>query len=229
MKTQYADPRAGAVAPGVLSKSERQLRDAFLAETNRIPGGARLDSCIQCGTCTASCPVSYAMDYTPRQVIGMFRAGGIEDLLESRTIWVCASCYQCTTRCPADIQITDLIYSLRRIAIDRGIFPRRFPAHQFSETFIDMVKRYGRSYETGLLLLFFLRTKPLALFGWRRAGFALWRRGRIRLLPEKIEGIDGLQRIIAKAETFDLPQEVVEKPTITDTVGYAAIGLGGST
>ena len=164
------------------------------------------------------------MDLTPRQVIAMFRAGGIEELLGSRSIWVCASCYQCTTRCPADIQITDLIYALRRIAIENGIFPDRFPSHVFSETFIDMVKRYGRSYETGLLLLFFLRTSPMALYGWRRAGFDLWRHGRIQLRPEKIKGIDGLRRIIAKAETFDLPQEVVERQKITDSVGYAAIG-----
>lgn len=224
MKKRSADPRSGPSQPGVLSKSEQGLRRAFLAEIDRIPGGARLDQCIQCGTCTAACPVSYAMDLTPRQVIGMFRAGGMEELLESRTIWVCASCYQCTTRCPADIQITDLIYALRRIAIERGIFPDRFPTHVFSETFIEMVKRYGRSYETGLLLLFFLRTDPRALFGWRRAGFALWRHGRIRILPEKIEGIDGLRRIIAKAETFDLPQELIERQKVTDSVGYASIG-----
>ena len=224
MTKRSADPRSGPSAPGVLPKSERDLRRAFLAETDRIPGGGRLDQCIQCGTCTASCPVSYAMDLTPRQIIAMFRAGGIEQLLESRSIWVCASCYQCTTRCPADIQITDLIYALRRIAIENGIFPDRFPSHVFSETFIDMVRRYGRSYETGLLLLFFLRTNPMTLYRWRRAGFDLWRHGRIRLRPEKIKGIEGLRRIIAKAETFDLPQEVVERQKITDSVGYAAIG-----
>ncbi len=224
MKKRVADPRSGPAAPGVFPKSERELRDAFLAAIDRIPGGARLDRCIQCGTCTASCPVSYAMDVTPRQVISMFRAGAMEELLESRTIWVCASCYHCTTRCPADIQITDLIYALRRVAIETGIFPDRFPTHVFSETFIDMVTRYGRSYETGLLLLFFLRTNPLALFGWRRAGFALWRHGRIHLRPERIKGIDGLRRIIAKAETFDLPQELVERQKVTDSVGYASIG-----
>lgn len=224
MKKRFADPHFGVSTPGVLSKSERDLRDAFRAETDRIPGGGRLDQCIQCGMCTGSCPVSYAMDLTPRQVIGMFRAGAIEELLESSTIWICASCYQCTTRCPADIQITDLIYALRRIAIESDTFPNRLPTHIFSEVFIDMVKRYGRNYETGLILRYFLRTNPLALFGRRRAGIALWRHGRLPILPNKIEGIDGLRRIIAKAETFDLPQEVVEREKVTDTVGYAAIG-----
>jgi heterodisulfide reductase subunit C len=218
------DPWSGPSAPGVLSRSEAELREAFLAEVDRIPGGARLNECIQCGTCTASCPVSFAMDLTPRQVIGMFRAGAIEELLESRTIWVCASCYQCTMRCPADIQITDLLYAFKRIAIERGIFPDRFPVHVFAETFTDMVKKYGRNYETGLIIRYLLRTNPTALFARRRSGIALWRHGRLPIRPSKIDGIEGLRRIIAKAETFDLPQEVVARPKITDTVGYEAIG-----
>jgi heterodisulfide reductase subunit C len=218
------DPWSGPSAPGVLSRSEAELREAFLAEVDRIPGGARLNECIQCGTCTASCPVSFAMDLTPRQVIGMFRAGAIEELLESRTIWVCASCYQCTMRCPADIQITDLLYAFKRIAIERGIFPDRFPVHVFAETFTDMVKKYGRNYETGLIIRYLLRTNPTALFARRRSGIALWRHGRLPIRPSKIDGIEGLRRIIAKAETFDLPQEVVARPKITDKVGYGAIG-----
>ncbi len=222
--TTVADPRSGPTAPGVLSSSEAELREAFLAEVDRIPGGANLNQCIQCGTCTASCPVSFAMDQTPRQVIGMFRAGAIEELLQSRTIWVCASCYQCTMRCPADIQITDLLYAFKRIAIERGIFPERFPVHVFAETFTEMVRKYGRNHETELVVRYFLRTNPTALLARRRSGIALWRHGRLPLRPGKIEGIDGLRRIIAKAETFDLPQEVVERRRITDEVGYDAIG-----
>ncbi len=218
------DPTAGPPAPGVLSKSERELRQAFLADIDRIPGGGKLNRCIQCGTCTASCPVSFAMDQTPRQVIALFRAGAIEELLQSRTIWVCASCYQCTMRCPADIRITELLYAFKRIAIDRGIFPAKFPVHVFAETFAGMVKRYGRNYEVGLILRYFLRTQPLGLLRRRRDGFALWRRGRLPIRPSRIEGITGLRRIIAKAETFDLPQELVERETLTDSVGYAAIG-----
>jgi heterodisulfide reductase subunit C len=222
--TTLANPMAGATAPGGLPKAERDLRAAFLEEIDRIPGGGRLNQCIQCGTCTASCPVSYAMDVTPRQVIGMFRAGAIEELLQSRTIWICASCYHCTLRCPAQIQITDLIYALKRIAIEEEIFPKRFPVHVMSETFTRNVKRYGRNYEVGLLLRYFLRTKPLGLFRQRRAGYALWRHGRIRMRPDRIDNIDQLRKIIAKAETFDLPQETVKKEKVTASVGYGSIG-----
>lgn len=218
------NPMAGPIAPGVLPQAERDLRTAFLEEIERIPGGGRLNQCIQCGTCTATCPVSYAMDVTPRQVIGMFRAGAIEELLQSRTIWICASCYHCTLRCPAQIQITDLMYALKRIAIEEGIFPKRFPVHVMSETFARNVKRYGRNYEVGLLLRYFLRTKPTGLYKQRKAGFSLWRHGRLKIRPSKIGNIDQLRKIIAKAETFDLPQEKVPKEKVTATVGYESIG-----
>ncbi|OFW67694.1 MAG: hypothetical protein A2Z12_01570 [Actinobacteria bacterium RBG_16_68_21] len=224
MKSPIADPRTGPLAPGVLSKSERELREAFLADIKRVPGAGRLDQCIQCGTCTASCPVSFAMDLTPRQVIAMFRAGAIEELLESRTIWVCASCYQCTMRCPADISITELLYAFKRMAIDRGIFPPKFPVHVFATTFADMVQRYGRNYEVGLLIRYFLRTEPWGMLRRRRDGWALWRHGRLPLRHDKIEGIADFRKIIAKAETFDLPQENVEREKVTDDVGYATIG-----
>ncbi|HLE39860.1 MAG TPA: 4Fe-4S dicluster domain-containing protein [Acidimicrobiia bacterium] len=218
------DPLAGAVAPGMLSRSERDLRQAFLADIDRIPGAGRLQQCIQCGICTASCPVSFAMDLTPRQVIAMFRAGAIEDVLESRTIWLCASCYQCTMRCPADIRITELLYAFKRLAIGRGMFPPKFPVHVFAETFAEMVNRYGRNYEVGLILRYFIRTHPLGLIRRRRDGFALWRHGRLPIRPTRIKAIGDFRKIIAKAETFDLPQEQVGREKVTDTVGYAAIG-----
>jgi heterodisulfide reductase subunit C len=221
--TSLVDPMAGPVAPGVLSHSERELRDAFLADIDRIPGAGRLTQCIQCGTCTASCPVSFAMDLTPRQLIAMFRAGAIEELLKSRTIWVCASCYQCTMRCPADISITELLYAFKRMAIDRGIFPAKFPVHVFAETFTDQVKRHGRNHELSLILRYYLHTSPMGLVRRRRAGWALWRHGRLPLRPSRIRDIDAFRRIIAKAETFDLPQEHVEREKVADTVGYAAI------
>ena len=100
----------------------------------------------------------------------------------------------------------------------------RFLARSLNRRLPRRLSRVLGGLALGLLLLFFLKTNPMALFGWRRAGFDLWRHGRIQMRPEKIEGIDGLRRIIAKAETFDLPQEVVERQKVTDTVGYAAIG-----
>src|SRR5512136_294053 len=113
----------------VLPRKEAELRAAFWEQVGSFPEGFKIKRCLQCGTCTGTCPVSYAMDLTPRQVVAMFRAGHIEE------IWLCASCYSCTVRCPAEIRVTDTMYALKRIAMARKIYPGRFPVHALSRAF----------------------------------------------------------------------------------------------
>ena len=224
MKTRSSRARATRGA-GELPRNEASLRAAFLREVDRVPGGERLHRCIQCGTCSGSCPVSYAMDHSPREMLALFRAGAIETLLRSRSIWLCASCYQCTVRCPAGIQITDLLYALKRTAMEKGILPKRYPVYVLSEIFTSMVRRYGRNHEAALLVRYYLRTRPGRLLAGIGEGFALWRHGRLPARARRIQGIDGLRRIIARAETFDRPQEAGAALAAADDVGYRAIGM----
>ena len=223
MTTKPGNAR-GPRGTGELPRKEAELRATFLREVERVPGGERLHRCIQCGTCSGSCPVSYAMDHSPREMLALFRAGAIETLLRSRSIWLCASCYQCTVRCPAGIRITDLLYALKRTAMEKGVLPKRYPVYVLSEIFTSMVRRYGRNHEAALLVRYYLRTKPGRLLSGLGEGFALWSHGRLPARARRIEGIDGLRRIIAKAETFDRPQESLPA-LLKDDVGYAAIGM----
>ena len=89
----------------------------FMNRVHAIPGGDAIKRCIQCGTCSGSCAVSWGMDHSPRQIISMVRAGMRDKVLESSTIWTCASCYACTVRCPQEIKITEIMYILKRLAI----------------------------------------------------------------------------------------------------------------
>ena len=82
-------------------KYEHELDHNFGEEIASHAYGERLMSCIQCGTCSATCPVSHYMDYTPRKVIAMTREGFKEEVLNSLTIWLCASCYSCMVQCRA--------------------------------------------------------------------------------------------------------------------------------
>lgn len=207
--------------PGVLPKPEEELRRAFLDQLEAVPGGERIKACIQCGTCTGSCPVSYLMDIPPREVMALFRAGDVETILRSRTIWVCASCYACTTRCPAGIKVTDILYALKRTAMSKGIFPQRFPIYAVSENFVRMVNRYGRNYEVGLMALFALRSSPRKLFTLLPLAWRLARRGRVAFLPRRIKGREQIKRIMAKARSLPMPVEG-EQAEFTSTVGYGA-------
>ncbi len=80
------------------------------------PEWEQLLSCIQCGTCSASCPTAFAMDYTPRQLWQMVRLGMKEDVLSSRTFWLCTTCKSCQVRCPRGIPITDTMIALKEYA-----------------------------------------------------------------------------------------------------------------
>ena len=95
-----------------------KVRGPFVARVEEISGQDLL-SCNQCGKCSAGCPVVAAMDLLPSQVIRMAQLG-MEDVLECKTIWICASCLTCVTRCPKGVDLPRLMEALRQIALRRG-------------------------------------------------------------------------------------------------------------
>jgi len=127
------------------AESERPHEDAtadFLQRMGKLPSGEKILSCIQCGMCSGSCPLGYAMDYTPRRMISALRAGRIEDLYRSDAIWLCVSCFNCTFRCPVGVQITDrLIAGLRVDLLSRGVGVPSELATAFERT-----ARYGNPF-----------------------------------------------------------------------------------
>ncbi len=186
-----------AIARTVLYEQAMHLD--FMDEVHAIPGGEELKSCIQCGTCSGSCPVSWAMEESPRQVIAMIRAGLRDRVLDSTTIWTCASCYSCAVRCPQQIRITDIMYILKRIAI-RERRERSKAAQTLSRAFVHTVNAYGRNHETELMARFMLAANPTGVVKAAPIGFKLWRRGRLPARPRPIHNRAGLRRIIAKAQ-----------------------------
>jgi heterodisulfide reductase subunit C len=210
--------------PGVLSGTEARFREVFLEQVGLIPGGARLNRCIQCGTCTGSCPVSYAMDLSPRQVIALFRAGDLGTIMKSRTIWICASCYACTTRCPAGIKVTDIVYALKRTAMENNIVSVAPQVQRLARIFTGILMKYGRLHEGTLIRKYYLQTNPLKFLDLIPLAWKLWRSKRVALFPRRIRGHASLARIIRKAKEIDM-QYVREYPEYAqDFVGYRAVG-----
>lgn len=195
---------------GVYSQKEKELRDSLLLQVANIPGGESIKKCIQCGSCTGSCPVSYTMDITPREIIALFRARDLESILSSRTIWICASCYACTIRCPQGVQVTDILYALKRMAIEQKIFPKRFPVYSLSKSFVYLANRFGRSYEPGLILAYFLKTNPFKLLGLIPLFLKLFFKGRIGITPKKIKGTKTFSKILQEAEIMEMVVPVKE-------------------
>lgn len=172
---------------------------------SKTPGDARLLMCIQCGTCGGSCPSGPDMDHTPRQLFAMLRAGLKSDVLKSNTPWYCVSCYLCTVRCPQEIRITDLMYTLKRMSVEAGLYEDSI-APDLSETFVDYVERYGRSFEFGLATRHNLRHRPLSIPGMAPMGLGMLTKGRMDLTPHRIEGMDQLRAILRRAEQLEAVQ-----------------------
>jgi heterodisulfide reductase subunit C len=171
------------------------------------PGGERLVHCLQCGSCGGSCPSSADMEYTPRTIIAMINAGDRNAVLAANTMWACVSCYACTTRCPQQIPITDIIYSLKRFAIAEHRY-KNTDAPALAKTFTDFVEMFGRSYEAGLATGYHLlkRWKPLEMMKMGPMGLAIFWRGRMAIFPTKIRQIDQLRAIIKKAKELSAKQ-----------------------
>jgi heterodisulfide reductase subunit C len=146
------------------------------------------------------------MDDTPRRLIAMILANMEDDVLSSNTPWYCVSCYYCTARCPQQIPITDLMYTLKRMAIANGLYHK--DAHvDWSNSFIGYVERYGRSFEFGLATRYHLTHHPLDAIRKSGLGLDLLRKGRFSVTPERIKNLPQLTVILNKARQIAAHQE----------------------
>lgn len=184
-----------------LIKYEVERDPQFARWVTGVIGGERIRNCIQCGLCSASCPLSPYMDYTPRRLIHMAREGFKRDVLGSFTIWLCTSCYSCTVQCPRRIRVTDIMYALKRRAIEDGVYPKRFPIPVLASEFGAMIRRRGRVTESWLILRVFLKTAIFRLLGMSKLGSKLFFSGRMGLVPESIQDRKQLQTLLDAVET----------------------------
>ena len=180
-------------------KYEADRVRGFSKEIMSVSGCEQLQSCIQCGTCSGTCPLSIYMDFSPRQVMALVRADFKNEVLESKTVWLCASCYACTVECPRQIRITDIMYALKQRAIQEGIYPKRFPIPVLAKEFSEMVRGKGRITETLLVMRLFLKANWRAVLHSWRLGLGLIRTGRFVLRHERIERRAELAEMLAVA------------------------------
>jgi heterodisulfide reductase subunit C len=126
----------------------------------------------------------------------MTRAGLERDVLESATPWLCASCYECQVRCPREIKVTDVMYALKRRAIEKGLYPKRFPIPVLARAFYNMVATRGRNAESWLVVELMLRTNPLGLLKMAPLGLKLMKTGRMVFGREHIDHPDEIKTML---------------------------------
>ncbi len=95
---------------------------AFLQQVER-ESGEDLSRCYQCGNCSGSCPVSDAMDIPVSQIIRFVQLGQEKTVLQSNSMWLCVSCFQCQGRCPKCLDPSKIMEGLRRLSLRKGRSP----------------------------------------------------------------------------------------------------------
>ena len=93
--------------------------EAFLKRIVALSAEA-ITACDQCGTCSGSCPMISEMDVTPSQLMRMVQLGQSETL-DTKTMWVCASCFACTVRCPRGLDVSKVAEALRQVTLRRAV------------------------------------------------------------------------------------------------------------
>ena len=160
--------------------------------------GNPVQTCIQCGTCSGTCPVVPYMDHTPRRLIGMIQAEMKDEVLASNTYWFCASCFHCTVRCPKDIDIAGLMYGLKRYSMWKGTHREGLVGPVFSETWVKSILGSGRSYEPVLAPTYLFSFGPREFFQEALTATGLMLKGRIPILPPRIKRLENFRKVIQR-------------------------------
>ena len=181
----------------------REMLDHSFAD-RVAPDREKLLTCIQCGTCTASCPTAYAMDYTPRQLWRLIQLGLKDEVLTSNSFWLCTACYACTLRCLRGIACTETMSTLKRMSVAAGTEKLSSSARLY-EAFRDTVHRHGRLHEVEMMITFFAKTKRIKVMDYGRLGFTLWRKGKVSLDTSQvnIKGLEQIKAIYRKVEELE--------------------------
>jgi heterodisulfide reductase subunit C len=177
-----------------------ESENAFLHQVEQRCGH-NLSLCYQCGKCTAGCPISFEMDYPPHQIIREIQFGQRDTVLSSRTIWLCAACETCSTRCPQEVDPAGVMDALRRIAYAEGIRSPESDVPLFHTIFLGSIRQFGRVYEVGMLGLYNLLsghlTKDLPLAP------RMLLKGKLGLLPPWNKDIQGTKEMFARARELE--------------------------
>lgn len=166
---------------------------ATLADKVRDLTGLNPAKCYQCGKCSAGCPMAEETDLRPHDVMRMVVRDQADRLLADESIWLCLTCETCTSRCPNGCDPARTMDALRELAVARD--PKSAPRaiRAFHKSFLGQIEATGRMAEVGLIAKYKLRSGHL--FADVDAAPGMMARGKLPLLPHKIDGIDDVRRI----------------------------------
>jgi heterodisulfide reductase subunit C len=183
-------------------QGEKTFRDVVIESV-----GEEIFDCYQCYKCSAGCPISFDMDLLPHQIIRSVVFNQKEKALSSKTIWLCASCETCTTRCPNEIDIAKVMDVLRQIQRESGMPAQEPKIPVFHKAFLNSIKKKGRVHELTMIQQYNQESGDLMekvkTGTWKddvKLGMKMFFRGKLKILPPKCTGVKEVQKLFEQAE-----------------------------
>jgi heterodisulfide reductase subunit C len=162
-----------------------------------------VNACIQCGTCTGSCPNAFGMDFTPRRLWRLVLAGQKDEIFESRTFGLCSTCYYCTLRCPRGLPLTEAMSALKQIAAREKAEVFR-TGLCFYGSFLESIRKHGRVWELEFMSLYFIAVKnPIIPLRYASLGLRLIGKGKLSVRPHGAVGRMSLEKLFLKTKEIE--------------------------
>ena len=182
------------------SQNIHQFRNYILSVN-----GEDVSKCIQCGKCSAGCPISPEMDLQPNQVLRLIQINDPKAVLRSSTIWLCVSCETCSVRCPEEIEIAKIMDTLRKLAVEAKVHLGEGNVVKFNEIFLDSIRKRGRVHELELVMRYNLAIRQP--FKDAHLGPMMFTRGKLNLLGHKIKELGRIKEIFRSSKRIIKGQE----------------------
>jgi quinone-modifying oxidoreductase, subunit QmoC len=201
MEEQVVGPKCSGGSGG------KAYDQSFAREVyQKVDSGEEIKMCMQCGVCAASCPLKDEMDYSPRKIFTLIRAGQREKVLTSQAIMLCTSCYSCKVRCPRKVPVVDVMHGLAHYALRQGYKPRADTA-LFGQKFWDNIYRLGRIDEKDVAQRYFLGhglgPGIKLMLENKDMGLGMLLKKRMKILPERpIKNVKSLRKMLDKAKAM---------------------------
>lgn len=192
--------------------SVEKYRNSFLKEVEaNVEEGHWVKMCMQCGVCSGSCPLGPYWEHPPQEIFMMIRAGERDAVLQSDSMWMCTSCYNCIARCPRGLPITHIMHGLAHYSKRLGLAPKEQPTSKFSQRFWENLEKTGRVNELKLgLSLYFMNGFAEGIktaLKMKDVGLGMTKAGRMNPMEifggHKCQGAGDIQKMIKKAREIE--------------------------
>jgi len=176
---------------------EHKQKNTFADEIKKATN-ISIARCYQCGKCSAGCPMAVEMDYPPSLILRMLQSNiKDEEVLKSKTIWLCLNCETCVSRCPQDVDLPTLMDFLRSVSLKLGKSnPKSKKIIAFHKSFLESIKNTGKLHEISLIASY--KLKVFDLFQDVNNVPAMLKKGKLHVLPEKVKNMKSIKKIFSK-------------------------------